>query len=373
LLPDGRVLVVGGKTGDEVGPGACAKGVASAEIYDPAAQEWSPAGVLNDARFAHTATLLPDGDVLVAGGSDNEDERPAIASAEIWHAASRTFEAVAPMAASRANHTATLLADGTVMVAGGLASGGVYLASAELYDPQQHSWRATGEMAIGRAGHTATLLGGSGCASRCGKVLVADGGDSSGRGRPLHFTASAELYDPTTGQWLPTGIPTWARGGHTANLLPSGKVLVVGAGPTFPTFDQGFSRTTATAELFDPATGRWTPTGSLHEGRGIAASVVLDGPSCRKSDGAPRWCGSVLVIGGGGPGNGHDPPALGSVERYAPGPADPLAARTSSTGGSSAARRWLIVVTLAALIGLTIFLWRRTSAGGSLRSRLPRR
>ena len=124
------------------------------------------------------------------------------------------FEETGSLATARLNHTATLLPNGKVLVAGGLRGG--TLASAELYDPANGTWAATGSLATARYCHTATLLPN-------GKVLVAGGRDSS-----LNTLASAELYDPTSGTWTTTGSLATARYSHTATLLPSGKVLVVG-------------------------------------------------------------------------------------------------------------------------------------------------
>jgi N-acetylneuraminic acid mutarotase len=116
----------------------------------------------------------------------------------------------------RAYHTATLLPNGKVLVAGGEnpSSPGIYLSSAELYDPTAGTWTTTGSLATSRAHHTATLLPN-------GKVLVAGGYNFS-------YPASAELYDPATGKWTTSGALKTARDLHTATLLPNGQVLVAG-------------------------------------------------------------------------------------------------------------------------------------------------
>jgi N-acetylneuraminic acid mutarotase len=245
LLPDGRVLVTGGQgwTGDRY------QDVASAELYDPATGSWTATGMMLKARFSHTATLLPDGRVLVTGGSAIDNGPPMLASAEVWDPSSGTWTATESMTEARTGHTATLLPDGKVLVAGGLGTGG-NLASAELYDPSSGTWSATGGMIETRIGHTATLLLG-------GIVLVAGGGASP---------SSAEVYDPSSESWTAAASMTEARYGHTATLLLDGTVLVAGGGGR------------ASAEVYDPSTGSWTMTGDMIEARmGHTATLLLGG------------------------------------------------------------------------------------------------
>jgi N-acetylneuraminic acid mutarotase len=231
LLPDGRVLVAGG-TGNNV----TGKPLASAELYDPSSGSWTATGRMPTPRMLHTATLLPDGNVLVAGGLDNNSAsgKPPLASAELYHPVSGSWTATGTMATPRSDFTATLLPDGKVLVAGGLHSGAL-AAAAELYDPGNGSWTATGNMPTPRADHTATLL-------PDGKVLVSGGSDSNG---PL--AAAAELYDPGNGSWAATASMVNSRVGHTATLLPDGKVLVAGGFATEPT-----EPAVLAVELYDP-------------------------------------------------------------------------------------------------------------------------
>jgi hypothetical protein len=236
LLPDGKVLVSGGVVPDEWFPWEYA--YRTAEVYDPATGTWSPTASMAEERAFHTATLLPDGKVLVAGGSSSSS-----LAAELYDPATGTWSPTGSTAQRRSYHTATLLPNGKVLVAGGSSSP----LTAELYDPATGSWSPTGSMASERTAHTATLLPN-------GKVLVA-GGSSS----PL----TAELYDPATGTWSPTGSMASAHQRYTATLLPNGKVLVAG-GIGFPL-----------TELYDPATGTWSPTGSMASARADHTATLL--------------------------------------------------------------------------------------------------
>lgn len=213
LLPSGKVLVTGGAYFG-IGYGVY---LASAELYDPATNSWSAAGALATARSYHTATLLPSGKVLVVGGANyNDSGQFYLASAELYDPATNGWSAAGSLVSGRHDHTATLLPSGKVLVAGGLGPNATYLASAELYDPATNSWSAARSPAIARVNHTATLLLPS------GNVLVAGGFNSTGN------LSSAEVYDPARNSWSAAGALGTARGEHTATLLPSGRVLVAG-------------------------------------------------------------------------------------------------------------------------------------------------
>jgi N-acetylneuraminic acid mutarotase len=290
LLRDGRVLVAGGKNTRSGGPSS-PSALGSAEIYDPVRRTWTMTGEMADIRFAHTATLLNDGKVLVVGGSTKEVERPPIASAELYDPRSGTWASAGALPDARANHTASLLGDGRVLVAGGLSAGTApdgklaTTTSVELYDPGTNSWSAGPPTGVARTLHTATTL-------QNGKVLIV-GGFGTGYG---DFLKAAELFDPVTNSWTVAGLAIGGRAVHTASLLPNGSVLVVGGGPAYE--DPG-SRvdSIATSEVYDPGTNRWAPARILNTARAAHTAVVLDGPACRNAS-APKYCGAVLVSGG---------------------------------------------------------------------------
>jgi len=261
LLSDGTVLVAGG-TGAR--PAFPFPGIASTELYDPATKTWTVKGDLNAGRLLHTATLLLDGKVLVAGGWPDHTHNGIMASAELYDPATGIWTRTGSMNVGRAAHTATLLSDGRVLVVG--ASRG-FPNSAELYDPATERWSFTGSTVTPLFGyHTATLL-------PDGKVLVAAGYDTNG-----HVSANAQLYDPATGTWTATGSLVTAREDHKAALLSNGMVLVAG-GSNF------VSGILASAELYNPATGTWTGANRLNVARWHHTATSL-------SD------GTVLVAGG---------------------------------------------------------------------------
>jgi hypothetical protein len=286
LLPDGKVLVAGGNA-----LGSKYLVLASAELYDPGTGTWTTTGSMTTPRFGQTATPLPDGEVLVVGGwgVGGNHGTPAVATAELYDPRSGTWTGTGSMTTPRAGGAATLLRNGTVLVAGGTNRSGDPLASAELYDPATGTWSSTGSMRTTRIGHTVTPL-------PDGKVLVAGGSVGGGLfgGPPL---ASAELYDPRTGAWTATGTMTTPRASQTATLLLDGRVLVVGGGVDV--------NTALTAELYNPGMGAWTATVSMVKGPGAYAATLLPD-------------GKVLVMNGADPNDtaGVTPDAF---ELYDPG------------------------------------------------------
>jgi lysophospholipase L1-like esterase len=226
-----------------------------------------------------TLTVLPSGEALLAGGaraggSSSAETHSVTTAAELYDPSRGTWSATGAMAVPRLLHTATLLESGAdageVLVTGGEAAPNLSVTSAELYDPTTGAWSSTGSMATERAGHTATLL-------PSGKVLVVGGNFGKG--------PSAELYDPGTGSFSPTEAMPVDPSFHTATLLESGAeagdVLVTGG---IAPASGGYTQTAA-AELYDPGTNTWSQTGSLLTPRDLATATLL--PS-----------GEVLIAGG---------------------------------------------------------------------------
>ncbi|MBM7112434.1 kelch repeat-containing protein [Archangium primigenium] len=300
-LADGRVLVTGGFD-------------ASSELYDPVARTWAPTGATLTPHRGHTATRLADGTVLLVGGGQ---EAFTLVHAELYTPASGTWKATASPRALRYHHTATRLADGRVLVTGGLSGeyGGAPLAAAELYDPATQTWSPAGEAGTPRGHHTASPLAD-------GTVLLVGGVDAAGRA-----LASAELYDPATGRFTPVPGPRLGRAHHTATVLPDGRVLVVGgtelgaSGPSLTELYDPASRAWAPAGASRTArrdhvahvlpTGRVLVTGGYHESAGILTASELYEPARGLwSDTAPLHVdryqpaavpledGTVLVVGG---------------------------------------------------------------------------
>ena len=282
LLPDGRVLIV------------CGFGAAGpadeAELFEPSTGTFR--SLPFDPRILCTGTLLRSGKVLVAGGQTANFPATSTSTAELFDPATGIFQMTGSMAVARSGHTATLLPDGRVLVAGGWTNNGITQA-AEIYDPATGLFLLTGDMTVPRSGHTSTLLAN-------GKVLVA-GGLSQPDGDGV---ATAELFDPRSGTFSLTGSLVVARSGQTATLLPSGQVFFVGGVPG-PTDDNLSVQIDPTTEIYDPLTGRFSNAGMLMCPRINQSATLLSN-------------GTILIVGGWTTDQKGDYNTTPSAEIYTP-------------------------------------------------------
>ena len=272
LLADGEVLIAGGCTLDSCELGADG---ATAELYDPAADAFAPTGRMRSPRVGHAATRLPGGEVLIAGGWGLDG---VLSSAELYDPERGAFAPAGDMTARRAASTATALPDGRVLISGGF-DGGRDLAGAEIYDPRTGTFTPTGAMGTPRSAHVSALLAD-------GRVLVAGG--RSGEGRVL---GSAEVYDPVAKSFTPVGDMAVVRHKHAAASLPDGRVLIVGGSDARDSAGRHRS-----AETYDPVSGRFTPVADMHAERFKLPDAV-----------AVLGSGEVLVAGGGDRAEVFDP------------------------------------------------------------------
>jgi hypothetical protein len=282
LLTNGKVLVAGGAVSQDY---SCLAGKNSAELYDLALGTFAATGIMTNRRYAQTATLLRDGAVLITGGysldlsaCDNQGTSPALMSAEIYDPSNGSFAPTGSMAEVRGGHTATLLTSGKVLIAGGDSTGGGYLLPFFLADGS-----GTAELydpASGLFTSTGNMViprvGQTATLLVNGDVLIAGGWTASKNAS----IAAAELYHPATGAFTPTGSMNSPRIGHTATLLPDGKVLIAGGA-----HDQTIADSDS-AEIYDPATGSFLATGSMAVKRCLHTATLLPN-------------GTVLLVGGG--------------------------------------------------------------------------
>lgn len=273
-LPDGRVLVTGGYGGPHDTM------LASAELYDPSTGRFSPAAPFYSPRFSHTATLLGDGSVLIAGGGNFTVGY--LNSAERYQPATNTWVAAGQMPGARDGQTATLLKDGRVLVAGGF--NGQALRSTAIYNPVTNSWSAGASMHTARYHATAVLLAD-------GRVLVVGGEQGF---HNLTVLKSAEVYNPADNRWSSAGHLPRPSANETETVLPHGHVLVVGGGDRLPGF-------TAACEIYNPARNSWKQTAPLPAPRAFHVAAALRD-------------GRVLIAGGI-----NDRGALAQAEAYNPG------------------------------------------------------
>ncbi len=261
LLPDGRVLVAGGMVENGVF-------LNSAELFDPVKGTFVATASMQSRRVGHSATLLPNGKVLIAGGLAGrffEGGPGNVATTEVYDPPTGRFTPGPPMTTPRTGHAAVLLRNGKVLVAGGEESDEHSLASAEIYDPTVNKWTPTGSMLHPRVARSAILL-------KDGRVLVTGGGEGSNL---------AEIYDPASGVWHATGNMTASRIKHAATLLPDGRVLITGGSP-----DNDW-HPVRTAEVFDPRTNKFAAISNME----LARFKIPDATAVLKN-------GNILIAGG---------------------------------------------------------------------------
>jgi len=351
LLASGKVLVTGGVS---LAGFARQATLGSTELYDPDSGTFSSSGSMTTGRRFHTATLLADGRVLIAGGYDSLG---AVASAELYDPSTDTFTATGSMITARGGHSAILLGNGTVLIVGGYGDRGYpNAARAEIYDPATGLFTVTGPY-VGRAGcdfcAPATLLPdgnvlfagqypaqlydpltgsfsvtgtmvwdhSTAAVLTDGKVLFT-GGEDFGR------SPRAELYDPESGTFAVTGEMACPRVWHTLTVLPDGTVLA--AGGETDNCSNGFcvfAGSVASAELYDPSTGAFVATGDMTAAReGHTATPLSDG--------------TVLIAGGlayGGIGVFFGSTA--TAERYIPAAQSPGLGRFARSGDGTRRRQ----------------------------------
>jgi len=254
LLSNGKVLIAGGFREE----GTSEVAVASAEIYDPETNTFMWTGDMNEARVGHTATLLPNGQVLIVGGWGVSGRT---STAELYDPQTGKFHYAASMATPRQGMTATLLRNGKVLIAGGDSARNTPQLVAEIYSPATNTFAQTGGLNSGRFAHTATLLGD-------GNVLLIGGGGYLSGNTVL---ASAEIYNPMTGKFMFTGSMSMVRYKHAAVLLQDGNVLVIGGSN-----QNDWSGKYTSAEIYDANTGTFTRIADLNRERfKLADAAVL--------------------------------------------------------------------------------------------------
>jgi hypothetical protein len=290
-LANGKILIAGGVRTEAVNGM-----LASAELYDPANPGFAPTGRMTTEREGQTATLLHSGKALIAGGIRNFGFRETLRSAELYDPASGIFTSTGSMANHRQGHTATLLNDGRVLIAGGRGDGQQSLASAELYNPATGRFSSAGQMNYARESHAATLLPN-------GQVLITGGGMA---GQPQGYITlqNSELYDPPTGTFINIAPMLWQRAGHSSTLLRNGLVLIAGGRRVL-----GLN----SAELYDPETRSFRPTGAMMLPHYLHTATLLRD-------------GRVLIAGGWDV-TGPSPVGRADAELY-----DPSSGTFSETG-----------------------------------------
>ena len=253
LLLDGRVLIAGGMVENGIF-------LDSMELYDPRTGSFKPAGTMSSKRVGHSATLLSGGKLLLAGGTAERSFEGGLhgiisSTADLYDPQTSKVTLAGNMITGREAHEAVLLPSGKVLFIGGY-DGRHYLDSVELFDPSTNKFALAGKLIQPRSGAVAVLLPADD-GKDAGKVLIMGG--ASGESETNHIVlGSAELFDPNTGASVKVGEMTLRRYKHAATLLADGRVLVTGGSD-----DRDWGNMYDTAEIYDPATHRFTPTSRM--------------------------------------------------------------------------------------------------------------
>lgn len=271
LLPDGRVLIAGGFVSEGIF-------LNDASIFDPKTNSFSRFATMKERRSSHTATLLPNGKVLIAGGLNGD----YLDSAELFDPATNTFSSIGKMTMPRSGHVAVLLKNGKVLIAGGTGTGWTFLSSAEIFDPRTNSFSKTGDMTLTRESHTATLL-------PDGNVLITGG--HSGRRSAMRVYSQSEIYNVAKGRFEAAGDMTIKRHKHEAVALEDGRVLIVGGSDE--TDGRGAYNS---AEIYDSQKKTFTAINNMTRAR-----YKLQGAVVRLKN------GKVLIAGGTNDAEVYDP------------------------------------------------------------------
>ncbi len=236
------------------------------------AQAQVSTGNMNMPRMLHKANALPDGRILLSGGTSRPGN-PITASTEIYDPATGQFTPAAPMLTARRQHAAVTLQDGRILVAGGMSPASTYTNTAEIYDPATGQWTATGNLNFARYDTAGLLLAD-------GRVMITDKTNAS--------AYQADIYDPATGLFTKTGYMLERPNGSGLVLLPDGRVLKMG----------GFANNTYSrnAELWDPVTNQWTATGQMNEQRQTIQPVVLADGKVLVAGGRREWSHNTTEV-----------------------------------------------------------------------------
>ena len=312
-LLDGRVLVAGGYDGSYLN---------SAEIFDPRTNSWRPAGQMAAARYRATATLLSDGRVLVAGGSNATTNHSSV---DVFDPATNLWTTGPSMRVARSYHTATVLNDGRILITGGYTNGttfGAYTASSETYNPSTQTWTQLGNMRVAKVGHTAALL-------PDGRVIIAGGANYA------QYEFTSDIFSPTSNTWSAgPNLCCTQRYSHVGTVLPDGRPLIAAG--------YYFSGYLASAEVYEATSNRWTAVSAMPTARNDLAAVTLP-------DG--RW----MAIGG------YRPNPTNAVEVF-----NPTLMQWTAITGMNSARATLTATRLSD--GRVLVVGGNSGSGGALRT-----